>query len=71
MSPLHAIHVPNDKPQFVLDDIDRQFQLAPEILTQLSKAFLDEIKVGLGNYNHPMAMVYAMLSKQVLFLMAS
>ncbi|KAJ7937401.1 hypothetical protein B0H13DRAFT_2425519 [Mycena leptocephala] len=43
--------------QFIFDDIHRQFQLGPETLVELTEAFLDEFKVGLGDYNHPMAMI--------------
>ncbi|KAJ7688368.1 hypothetical protein B0H17DRAFT_938338 [Mycena rosella] len=43
--------------QRIFDDIHRQFQLSPETLVELTGAFLDEFKVGLGNYNHPMAMI--------------
>jgi hexokinase len=44
--------------QFIFDDIHRQFQLGPETLVELTEAFLDEFKVGLGDYNHPMAMMF-------------
>ncbi|KAJ6627457.1 hypothetical protein B0H10DRAFT_2210381 [Mycena sp. CBHHK59/15] len=43
--------------QSILDDIHRQFQLGPETLIELTGAFLDEFKVGLSSYNHPMAMI--------------
>ncbi|KAJ7638476.1 hypothetical protein FB45DRAFT_741354 [Roridomyces roridus] len=43
--------------QRVFDDIDRQFTLGPDTLVELTGAFLDEFKVGLDNYNHPMAMI--------------
>ncbi|KAJ7499288.1 hypothetical protein FB451DRAFT_1428708 [Mycena latifolia] len=43
--------------QRIFDDIHRQFQLSPETLIELTGAFLDEFKVGLGSYNHPMAMI--------------
>lgn len=45
-------------PQNVLDDIDFQLTLEPELLTELTKAFLAEFEVGLGKYNEAMAMVY-------------
>ncbi|KAL0949823.1 hypothetical protein HGRIS_009859 [Hohenbuehelia grisea] len=43
--------------QRVFDDIDRHFQLSPETLTELTKTFLDEFRLGLGNYGHAMAMI--------------
>ncbi|KAJ7755666.1 hypothetical protein DFH07DRAFT_1027993 [Mycena maculata] len=43
--------------QFIFDDIHRQFQLSPKTLIELTGAFLAEFKVGLGSYNHPMAMI--------------
>ncbi|KAL0580895.1 hypothetical protein V5O48_001088 [Marasmius crinis-equi] len=44
-------------PQSVFDDIDFQMTLEPSTLTELVKTFLDEFRRGLGNYNHPMAMI--------------
>jgi hypothetical protein len=44
--------------QKIFDGIHSQFQLSPEMLVELTGAFLDEFKVGLGSYNHPMAMMY-------------
>ncbi|KAJ7367923.1 hypothetical protein DFH08DRAFT_8902 [Mycena albidolilacea] len=43
--------------QRILDDIHQQFQLSPEVMVDLTGQFLEEFKVGLGNYNHPMAMI--------------
>ncbi|KAF8211515.1 hexokinase [Mycena galopus ATCC 62051] len=43
--------------QFILDEIHRQFQFSPDAMTALTGQFLEEFKVGLGNYNHPMAMI--------------
>ncbi|KAJ6538972.1 hypothetical protein B0H19DRAFT_960128 [Mycena capillaripes] len=43
--------------QYIFDDIHRQFQLSPETMVELTGAFLNEFKVGLGEYNHPMAMI--------------
>jgi hexokinase len=60
MPPLQALF--NDNPQSVFDDIDRHFQLGRDVLVDLAKAFLDEIKVGLESYNYPMAMVYVLHS---------
>ncbi|KAJ3723422.1 hypothetical protein C8R42DRAFT_606411 [Lentinula raphanica] len=44
-------------PQDVLNDIDFQLTLEPALLTNLTKAFLEEINVGLGRYGEDMAMV--------------
>ncbi|KAF9468798.1 hexokinase [Collybia nuda] len=55
MAPISALTY-NDA-QRLFDDIDRQFQLSQETLVELSKAFLHEFSVGLGDYNHPMAMI--------------
>ncbi|KAF8227978.1 hypothetical protein L208DRAFT_271104 [Tricholoma matsutake] len=55
MPPLHALN--DDDPQRVFDDIHRQFQLSPQLLIELATAFVDEIRLGLGSYNHAMAMV--------------
>lgn len=60
MPPLHALD--DDNPQRVFDHINRHFQLSPEILTELTTAFVDEIGLGLGKYNHAMAMVYVLCS---------
>jgi len=43
--------------QRLFDDIEEQFTLSTESLVDLTKAFLDEIARGLGEYNHPMAMM--------------
>ncbi|KAJ7667643.1 hypothetical protein DFH06DRAFT_1280572 [Mycena polygramma] len=43
--------------QAIFDGIHRQFDLSPETMVELTGAFLDEFKVGLGGYNHPMAMI--------------
>ena len=54
--------------QRIFDDIDHQFQLTPDTLIDLAKAFLDEFKVGLGNYNHPMALMSVTTSPCLHFL---
>ncbi|TFK43320.1 hexokinase [Crucibulum laeve] len=43
--------------QGVFDQINKQFYVSPEVLTELTKAFLDEIALGLSEYNHAMAMI--------------
>jgi hexokinase len=45
--------------QAILDDLQAQFILSKDELLQLTSAFLDEIRRGLNNYGHPMAMMYA------------
>ncbi|KAG5654669.1 hypothetical protein H0H81_009918 [Sphagnurus paluster] len=55
MSPIHALS--STDVQHVFDNIDRSFQLNPENLIELTKTFLHEISLGLGAYNHPMAMI--------------
>lgn len=47
----------NSETQRVFDEIHRQFHLSSESLVELTKAFLDEFRVGLQNYNQPMAMM--------------
>jgi len=44
-------------PQEIFDIIEDQFTLQPHSLVELTKAFLDEIKTGLTNYNQAMAMI--------------
>lgn len=48
-------------PQEVFDVIDSQFTLHPDSLIELTKAFLDEVKIGLTNYNCAMAMMSAFI----------
>ncbi|KAF8897142.1 hexokinase [Infundibulicybe gibba] len=43
--------------QRVLDDIHRRFQLDSESLVGLTKAFVDEFRIGLQSYGQPMAMI--------------
>ncbi|KAF9500147.1 hypothetical protein BDN71DRAFT_1440709 [Pleurotus eryngii] len=43
--------------QRVFDDIDRHFQLSKETLVELTQAFIDEYRLGLGSYGKPMAMI--------------
>ena len=43
--------------QRIFDDIEGQFHLTPESLVDLTQAFLDEVRRGLGSYGHPMAMM--------------
>ena len=50
--------------QEVFDIIEDQFTLQPDLLVELTKAFLDEVKIGLTNYNQAMAMMYAFISSR-------
>jgi hexokinase len=68
MPPLHALN--NHNSQRVFDDINSQFQLSPEVLTQLTVAFVDEIGLGLASYNHAMAMVYVLFFTHMPILIA-
>ncbi|KAJ3506221.1 hypothetical protein NLJ89_g6991 [Agrocybe chaxingu] len=43
--------------QAVFDLLERQFSLTDDFLIELTKAFLEEFKVGLSSYNHAMAMI--------------
>lgn len=47
--------------QEVFDIIEDQFTLQPDSLVELTKAFLDEVKIGLANYNQAMAMMCAFI----------
>lgn len=66
MTPITALTYGNA--QYIFDEIDRHFQLSQETLVELSKAFLHEFSLGLGDYNHPMAMMYVSLSEYLLYL---
>ncbi|KAF8076042.1 hypothetical protein FPV67DRAFT_1664354 [Lyophyllum atratum] len=55
MTPIQALMY--EDTQRIFDDIDRSFQLSPERLVELTKHFLHEFNVGLGEYGHPMAMI--------------
>ncbi|KAG5644937.1 hypothetical protein DXG03_007402 [Asterophora parasitica] len=55
MPPVQALSAQD--PQRIFDEIDRDFQLNPELLVDLTQAFLHEIGRGLGAYGHPMAMI--------------
>jgi len=46
-----------EHPQAVFDLLERQISLKEDSLVSLTHAFLDEFKLGLSSYNHPMAMM--------------
>ncbi|TFY59827.1 hypothetical protein EVJ58_g5534 [Rhodofomes roseus] len=41
----------------ILDDIEDQFRLEEDALIEITKQFLEDFRAGLGEYNHPMAMI--------------
>jgi hexokinase len=43
----------------LFDDIESQFQLGDDGLYTITKQFLEDFRLGLGEYNHAMAMMYA------------
>ncbi|KAJ6516263.1 hypothetical protein C8R45DRAFT_811924 [Mycena sanguinolenta] len=57
MASVSAHFAKSNDAQYILDDIHRQFQFSPEAMVDITGQFLHEFKVGLGNYNHPMAMI--------------
>ena len=44
--------------KYILDAIEQQFQLSDSALVDITKQFLDDFRLGLSEYNHPMAMMY-------------
>ena len=42
----------------VFDDIEAQFLLSDEKLHEIVTQFLEDFRLGLSEYNHPMAMMY-------------
>lgn len=55
MPPTSALR--NDPADALVADIEQQFQLGPDALVGLTRAFLDEVALGLSEYGHPMAMM--------------
>ena len=53
----HAQHAPASRAIF--DDIEREFQLNDERLFSVTKQLIDDFRLGLSEYNHSMAMMYA------------
>jgi hexokinase len=53
VAPAHNAH----DAQRIFDEIESQFRLSTECLVELTKAFLDEVRAGLAEYGHPMAMM--------------
>ena len=42
----------------VLEQIEQQFRLSKADLMRITSQFLKDFELGLGEYNHPMAMMY-------------
>ena len=55
MAPIPALSASNA--QHVIDDIDAQFQLKQDVLIELTKAFVEEYRLGLSQYGKAMAMM--------------
>ena len=41
------------------DDVEAQFRLDDDALFTITKQFLEDFRLGLSEYNHAMAMMYA------------
>jgi len=41
----------------IFDDIESQFQLNQDALIKITEQFLEDFRLGLSEYNHPMAMI--------------
>ncbi|KAI0723500.1 hexokinase [Earliella scabrosa] len=58
MPKISAVYAPcPDVERRVLDEIEDQFRLTKDDLTRITSHFLDDFKLGLSEYNHPMAMI--------------
>lgn len=56
MAPTTALYALS--PEGVLEDIGNQFELGSAELLDITQAFLEDVKEGLGKYGHPLAMMY-------------
>ena len=43
----------------IFDDIEREFQLNDDRLFSITQQLIDDFRLGLREYNHSMAMMYA------------
>lgn len=63
MSP---ITIPNgaspEAERAIFDDIEASFHLSDEKLNDIVNQFLKDFRLGLSEYNHPMAMMYVCTS---------
>ncbi|KAI0959286.1 hypothetical protein AcW1_004152 [Taiwanofungus camphoratus] len=58
MAKTTALYDPSwDAARKVFDDIESQFQLDQDALVKITQQFLADFSLGLGEYNHPMAMI--------------
>ncbi|KAI0356672.1 hypothetical protein OH77DRAFT_1423624 [Trametes cingulata] len=58
MAPTSALfRVSPETTRRVLDDIEEQFRLTKDDLIRITTQFLEDFALGLGEYNHPMAMI--------------
>ena len=48
----------DDSTKQILNGIESQFQLSNDGLIEIVQKFLHDFTLGLGEYNHPMAMMY-------------
>lgn len=60
MAPTSALYGSSpDVSRRILDDIEHQFSLDKDDLIRITSQFLEDFKLCLGEYNHPMAMMCA------------
>ncbi|KAH9894156.1 hexokinase [Cubamyces lactineus] len=58
MAPTAALYGASpDVARRILDDIEAQFRLTKDDLIRITTQFLEDFTLGLGEYNHPMAMI--------------
>ncbi|OJT13179.1 Glucokinase [Trametes pubescens] len=58
MAPTSALYGSSpDVSRRILDDIEHQFSLDKDDLIRITSQFLEDFKLGLSEYNHPMAMI--------------
>ena len=58
MAPISALSGSTpDTAKQILDSIEAQFQLAADDLITITNQFLEDFRVGLSEYNRPMAMM--------------
>lgn len=46
-----------DAARKIFDDIEAQFQLGQDALIKITEQFLEDFRLGLSEYNQPMAMI--------------
>ena len=66
MAPTAALYGASpDVARRILDDIEAQFRLTKDDLIRITTQFLEDFALGLGEYNHPMAMMCVPISPQL------